>query len=54
MKSVLQAWAEKKGLFDNASPDKYQGIAVSEFARWTVGQDISSECVVSSKFYSAF
>lgn len=53
VKSVLQVWAEKKGLLDNASPDEYQGIAVREFVRRSVGQDISSERVVSSKFCSA-
>ncbi|THH06671.1 hypothetical protein EW145_g3925 [Phellinidium pouzarii] len=48
VKSVLQTWAEQKGLIDNAQPNEYQGIAVSEFARWSVGQDLSSERVVST------
>ncbi|KAI5122372.1 hypothetical protein M0805_004129 [Coniferiporia weirii] len=48
VKSVLQTWAEQKGLIDNTKPEEYQGIAVSEFARWSVGQNLSSERVVST------
>lgn len=50
VKSVLDAWARQKGFFSKDVPDEYQGMAVSEFARWSVGQDASSEKVVSSEF----
>ena len=51
VKSVLDAWAKQKGFFDKDVPDEYQGLAVSEFARWSVGQDTESEKVVSSELF---
>ncbi|EJC97583.1 uncharacterized protein FOMMEDRAFT_137587 [Fomitiporia mediterranea MF3/22] len=48
VKNVLQLWAEQKGLFDKNAVEEYQGIAVSEFARWTVGEDMSEDSVVSA------
>lgn len=52
VKNVLEEWATQKGLIDSSKADEYQGIAVSEFARWSVGQDLSSSNIVSSKHSS--
>ncbi|KAL5533722.1 hypothetical protein ACEPAG_182 [Sanghuangporus baumii] len=41
--SVLEAFAEQKGLIDQSVKDQYQGVAVVEFAKWSVGEDESSE-----------
>lgn len=45
---ALDAWAVQKGLIVDGS-DAGQGLAVSEFIKWSVGQDLSSGKVVSSK-----
>lgn len=54
VKFVLDAWAKQKGFFNKDVPEEYQGLAVSEFARWSVGQDVVSEKVVSSEPFSSY
>lgn len=42
VKSVLRLWAEQKGLVANPGDSDFHGLAVSEFVKWSVGQDVSS------------
>ena len=42
VKSVLRAWAEQKGLVNNPGDEDFHGVAVSEFVKWSVGQDATS------------
>lgn len=41
-RDVLRRWAEQRGMIDEGY-EEFQGVAVSEFTKWTVGEPLREE-----------
>jgi len=49
VKAVLHQWAKQRGMLEDSDDQAFQGVAVSEFARWSVGQQTpTAETVISA------
>lgn len=51
VREALQKWASQNGMLKDSDPNVFEGVSISEFARWTVGEelDVDRPQIVSGK-----